>query len=130
MNASNATSAATTSYLGLRVGRMYHERGTRPALPSELEFRGALELANGAYVVGARREDAFVVLVLDDEGVVSDSIERAGAWQLTAMCDADGPVVGLVAPPCPGRQGGGTWEVRDNRLVSTATTCECIDDVE
>ena len=114
-------------YIGLHVGMTHPELGTKAKLPLDLSRRNEISLANGTFVIGAVRGEMFVVLLLDQHGVVIDTVEKSGKWVLTAMCDPGADyVIGLVAEPCPNSGNGGSWKVHGATLVPVVSACECL----
>ena len=130
------------SYRGLEVGRDQRELGTRLHLPPELRSLRAFTVASGRAVVAAARGEDLVLLLIDDRGVVSDSVElrgRAADLEANPGCSRgdEDVLVAVVAGGACARQRGDVvavraWDDRDGALVAVGgpVSCTCFDPLE
>lgn len=120
-------------YVGFACGLAYRERGTSVRLPEGLTLVRAVHTAAPVHLVVAQRGDDLVTLLLDDRGVVTDSVELLGAaadYQLVPGCsegDADVDIA-LVPRACKGPvTAPRAWNGRGRKLqpAGARVTCVC-----
>jgi hypothetical protein len=116
------------NYVGLHVGVAVSNNDTRRDdlnLPAGLTERDRIAWDGGPQLLAAARgSSAFVVLVLDRNGVVTDQLDIVGArWHVTEC----GPIGAFaIVTSCPGTQVAGAWRVLDGKLVPlTSLACAC-----
>ncbi|APR79163.1 Hypothetical protein A7982_04510 [Minicystis rosea] len=130
-------------YVGFHVGLEHdhhHARfGSRVRLPQELTHGRTSHFAGAIHLVHAERGPDLVVLLLDDGGVVVDSIELPGSaarYQFMAACSLpSGDLVptALVPRDCKdGVTAVRAWNARAGKLeaITDEVTCSCFTDAE
>ena len=105
-------------YVGMQV-----IAARRITLPPDLVLAGKVMFAGGPRFVGVRQQHDLVLLLVDDDGRVTDALVTAGGWHL-ATCGVPG-VVGLVEL-CPSERTAGAWTAEHNRITKVREVCACL----
>jgi hypothetical protein len=110
------------------------ELGTKSKVPKGLKLIRSVNYAQPVHVLTAQRDKDLVALLLDDKGVVTDSIELSGAasdYQLVPGCTvADEDVhLSLVLRNCKGIGVAALgWNAHASRLEAVSGQISCLCD--
>ena len=117
--------------VGVKVGLDHHELATKLTLPRGLVSLGSVHTAD-AHVVRAKRAKDLVLLLVGDDGVVTDSVELAGAAadrELIPGCESEDEDVLIALVPATPKTGRVTalraWNSAANKLTPVSGEVLC-----